>query len=151
MPTRSSGGARPERGHAPSAISGGDVLEERGEGQRDTLEGDGTGEERCVPDLSGAASEETAELILDRTSLPLRLPLERAERRELTAPLEDVLDARSAQRTDQLTLEIGIADVEAERLELRPCAGRPEADPLQGAPECAGLTLVAEPGHADAG
>src|SRR6478735_11196810 len=127
----------------------GDVREERGEGSRDALELQGLDEQWRVPDLPGATSEEATKLILHRTVVPSRLLLERPERREFSAPLQNGLDAYRAERADQLTLEIGSANVEAELLELRLCARGRDPDPLQPAPERADLPLVAEARHAD--
>src|SRR5262249_21071940 len=86
-------------------------------------------------DLPRAASEEPAKLVLDRTPLPLWLLLKRAERRELSTRLEHGLDALRAERPDQLALEVGVADVEAQVLELFSRSRRPDADALESPAE----------------
>ena len=101
-----------------------------------------------VPDLPGAAAEEAAKLRLFGTPLPLLLLLERTEGRELPASVEDGLDAGCPERPDQLALEVRLADVEAETLELFPRARGPETDPLQRPPEGNHLACVAETSRA---
>ena len=59
--------------------------------------------------------------------------------------VEHTLDARDAESPDQLVLEVGDAHVEAQSLHVRPGEVGAEARPLDGSPEVALLTLVAEP------
>ena len=68
--------------------------------------------------LPGAAPEEAPKLGFDRLSSPLRLFLEGTERGELAALGQHGLDTWRAECSDQLTFEVGIADVEAEVLEV---------------------------------
>ena len=102
-----------------------------------------------MPGLPRAAPEEPPELRLDRTTPPLRLLLKRAKGRELPAPLEHILDTRGPERADQLALEVGVADVEAERLELVARAGRTDTCALERSSVRAGLADVAEAGRAN--
>jgi hypothetical protein len=97
-----------------------------------------------VLDLAGAAAEEAAKLALDRATVPLRLPLERAERREIAVVRENLLDRVRAEGADQLVLEVQFADVEAER--LHPFARQPGAQPgaLERTPELGFLGSVAK-------
>jgi len=104
-----------------------------------------------VLDLPGARAEEAAELGFDRAALPLWLLLESAERRELPTRFEDGLDAARTERADQLTLEVGLAHVEAERFELRACARRPDTRPFESSSERIDLTDVAEARCTDVG
>jgi hypothetical protein len=65
------------------------------------------------------------------------LVLEGPEASELALGFDDLLDAGGSEAADQLVLEVGVADVQAGRVEA-------------GAPEVSGLAGVAETGEADA-
>ena len=55
-----------------------------------------------------------------RPVAPLRLLLEGPERAEVAVRLDDLLDGFRAERADQLVLEVGVADEEAEPFHLVP-------------------------------
>ena len=63
--------------------------------------------------------------------------------------LDDLLHRRGAEGADQLVLQVGDADVEAEPLHLDTCEMGPEARALEAAPELAllcGVAQAREPG-----
>src|SRR5262249_21925625 len=93
-----------------------DVREDRVQRARDAFEVVRLDEEARVLDLARSAPEEATKLGLRRTALPLRLLLEGAKRREASTAFENLLDARRAERANQLALEVRLADVEAEGL-----------------------------------
>src|SRR5262249_36120288 len=101
--------------------------------------------ERRVQCLAGTAAEEAPELILDRAASPLRLLLERTERRQLPAPQEHGLHSLRAERADELALEIRLADEEAEGTQVFAAAGPADAGPLECTPELRDLAGIAEP------
>ena len=65
---------------------------------------------------------------------------------EVALHVDDRLHGVRSERADQLVLEIGLADVEAEPFEVRASLGGAEAGTLEAAPELALLAGVAEPG-----
>jgi hypothetical protein len=120
------------------------MREQQVQRSRNAVEVERLDHQRRVSDLPGTASEEAPKLSLDRSVVPLRLLLEGSERRELSARLEHRLDAGGAERPDQLALEIGLADEEAERLEVLARAGRPDAPALERPSEWHKLANVAK-------
>jgi carbonic anhydrase len=107
-------------------------------------------EQPGVADLTAAAAaHEASQLLLGGPALPGGLLLERAEGSELALRGDDLLDGGGPERADQLVLEVGDADVEAEPLHLRPAELRAEAGPLEPAPELSLLGCVAEAGQPD--
>ena len=84
-----------------------------------------------------------------RAALLGRLLLERPERPELTLRLDDPLHLGRAEGPDELGLEIGHADVEAEGLHRRPVEAGADAGALQGATEVVLLVGVAQPRQID--
>jgi SpoVK/Ycf46/Vps4 family AAA+-type ATPase/predicted metal-dependent enzyme (double-stranded beta helix superfamily) len=104
-----------------------------------------------VADLApAAAAHEAAELLVERAPVPGDLPLERPERTEVAVLGDELLDAGGAEGADELVLEVGLADVEAER--LHPGAGqlRAAAGALEGTLEVALLARVHETREPDA-
>ena len=106
-------------------------------------------EQPRVADLAAAAAaEEAPELLLDRPAAPLGLLLQRAERAQVSLGRDNLLDGVRAERADQLVLEIGVADEEAERFEVLARQRRAEARVLETAAELpllAGVAETAEP------
>src|SRR4051794_15337629 len=99
-----------------------------------------------VTDFSpAAAAHETAELLAERPTAPLRLLLERPERSEIAVRRDDALHGVAPQSANQFVLEIGLADVEAERLHAFACDLCAEGAALEPAAELAFLAGVAEP------
>ena len=80
-------------------------------------------------------------------ALPGRLLLEGAERAELTLSLDDLLHRAGTESADQLVLEVGVADVEAQPFHLDARQVGAEAGPIEPAPEVVLLGGVAEPGQ----
>ena len=72
------------------------------------------------------------------------LLLQLAQRPELTLGRDDLLDGRDAEGADQLVLEVGHADVEAERRHPGAVEVDAEAGALEAAREVALLARVAE-------
>jgi dihydrofolate reductase len=125
------------------------VLEDAVERLRDSIEVERFDEQSRVLDLARTAPEEAAKLGLGWPALPLRLLLEGAKGREASAPFQNGLDARHSERADELALQIGLADVEAEA--LQGLAGEVRAEPgaFKRSRELALLPCVAEAGQAD--
>src|SRR3984885_14837675 len=92
---------------------------------------------------------EPAQLPLRAAALLRGLPLEHAERPELALRLDDTLDRVGAEGADQLVLQVGDADEEAERLHVRPGQARAEPGPFESPPEVAFLRDVAQAGQPD--
>jgi hypothetical protein len=100
-----------------------------------------------VSDLAPAAApHEPPELLLQRPPLPGRLFLERAERAEISMSLDDLLDDGAAESTDQLLLEILVADIEPQRLHVGACEVGAESGPLEASTKLGFLGGVAETG-----
>jgi TfoX N-terminal domain len=76
-----------------------------------------------------------------------RLLLERVKRAELTLGGDHLFHSRRADRPDELVLEVGIADVEAEAFHVVSCQVRPEAGPFETAPEFTLLSGIAKAGE----
>jgi hypothetical protein len=85
-------------------------------------------------------------LLIGQVSLR-RLLLERAERAELTLGGDHLFHSGGTDGPDELVLEVGIADVEAEAFHIGPREVGPEAGPLETAPEFKLLSGVAEAGE----
>jgi hypothetical protein len=68
---------------------------------------------------ASAAAHEPPKLLLGGAVAPRRHLLERSKPAEVVVGVEDLFDARRAERTDQLLLEIRDADVEPEVLHVR--------------------------------
>ncbi|HUC35308.1 MAG TPA: hypothetical protein VMR48_06400, partial [Gaiellaceae bacterium] len=76
-------------------------------------------EEARVPDLTPpAAAHEAPELVLQRASPPRRHLLQRPEPVQIVVGCHKLLHPRPAQGPDQLLLEIGVAHIETETLEV---------------------------------
>ena len=73
-----------------------------------------------------------------------RLALQGAERREIAARLEDRLDPCRAEGSDQLVLEVRLADEEPEALELGPRRADRQPGPLERTPVVAFLWRIDE-------
>ena len=115
---------------------------------RDVVEIERLDEVLRVADLApAAAAHEAAELLLDRSALPLRLLLQRAEGAEVAVRFDDLLDRVDTERADQLFLKICIADVEAEPFQIVARQVRAEPGPLETATEVALLRGVAQTGQ----
>jgi hypothetical protein len=98
-----------------------------------------------VVDLAaGARAEEASQLAPEGASALGRLPLERAERPELTLRGDHLLDGVDPEGADQLVLEVGDADEEAESFQIGAGEPGPEADAFEVAPKVPLLTDVAE-------
>src|SRR6266404_3502606 len=83
---------------------------------RHTVEVEGLDEERGVADLpASTAAHEAPQLVAHRTVAPDGLVLERPERGEIAVLGDDLLNARRAERADQLVLEVDLADEEGGR------------------------------------
>ena len=105
-------------------------------------------EEARVPDLSPpAAAHEAPQLLLSRPASPCGLFLQRAEGAEVSLRLGHRFDGGDAERPDQLRLQIGDADVEAEPFHARAIEIGAETGPLQAAAELALLARVTEAGQ----
>jgi ubiquinone/menaquinone biosynthesis C-methylase UbiE len=121
------------------------VREHSVEGARHLAEIERFDQEACVADLPPAtAAHEAPELLGMRPSLPRRLLLEGAEGPELSLGLDDPLHRGGAQRPDQLVLQVGDADVEAQPLHLGAGEIRAEPCPLETPSELALFRGVAE-------
>ena len=83
-----------------------------------------------------------------RSSVPLRrLLLEGAKRAQLPLLLDDLQHGVGSQRSHELVLEVGVADEEPERLEIRAAQVRPQASTLEAVRERAFFACVAEAGE----
>jgi hypothetical protein len=70
-------------------------------------------EETRIPDLpAAAAAHETPQLLVGAPPFPRCLLLERAKGAQVTLNLEDPFDCVDPERTDQLVLEVRVADEE---------------------------------------
>ena len=102
--------------------------------------------------LAARARADEAAQVLDRAASPLsRLCLQTAQRRKLALPRDHTLDALDAKGPDQLVLEVGDADVEAEALKRGAVQVAAEAGALEGPPKVWLLVLVAEATQDDLG
>ena len=82
---------------------------------RNLLERDRLDEQPGIAQVPpGAASEEAVQLGIEGTLTPLPLLLERSKGTQVAVRLEDGLDRVEPDRPNQLGLEIGLADVEAD-------------------------------------
>jgi hypothetical protein len=90
--------------------------------------------------LGGA--EEAPKLLLDAPAAPRGLLLEGAERFQVTHGVDDLLDGGGPQCADQLVLQVGDADVEAEPFLIGAREVGAEAGSLEAAPEVALLAGV---------
>ncbi len=122
-----------------------DVCKDQVERPRHVGEVERLDEQTRIPDLpAGAAAHEAPQLLLSGPSLPRRLLLERAEGAEITLSVDDLLDGGRAVSADQLVLEVGLADVEAQPLQVGASEVGAEAGALEAAPEVAFLRGVTE-------
>src|SRR5215216_5119433 len=107
-------------------------------------------QEPGVPGLApSAAAHEPPKLLLGAAVAPRRHLLECPETMEIVVRREDLLDAWRPERANQLLLQIGDADVEAEPLHVRARELRAESGALERSPEdrfLAGVAKTAEPG-----
>ncbi len=102
-------------------------------------------EQRRPADLpEAAAAQESPKLVLRGSSFPGGLLLERAEGSQPSLCLDDPLDRRGSERTDQLVFKIRVADEEPELLQVGAREVGAEARPLEAAPEVALLAGVTE-------
>jgi hypothetical protein len=99
---------------------------------------------RREPDLP--VVQEAAELFLGAPSAMRELLLIGAKRSQYPVRGEDCLHARGAKTTDQLVLQIRLADVEAEPFHVGAAEIGTEAGPLESTPQLALLARVAEAG-----
>jgi len=91
------------------------VSENQVQRPRHLREIEGVDEQARVPDLSASAAAEPApKLLLGSPTLPRRLLLESAERSKVPLSLGDPFHGGSAERADQLVLQICDAHVEAQ-------------------------------------
>src|SRR5215472_1443275 len=102
------------------------------------------GEQTRVPELApGSAAQEPPQLRNDGLTTPLGLPLEAAERAEISLRINKRFNPGGADRADQLVLQILDADVKAELLHVGPRAGRADSGARQTAPHNVLLADVA--------
>ena len=94
--------------------------------------------------------QEAAELFLGTPFAMRELLLVGAKRTQYPVRLQDRLDDGGAKATDQLVLQIGLADVEAEALHLGTAEIETEAGPLESTPQPALFARVAETSEPDA-
>src|SRR5580693_1144877 len=92
---------------------------------------------------------EPAQLPLRAAALLRGLSLEHAERPDLALRLDDTLDRVGAEGADQLVLQVGDADEEAERLHAGAGQARAKPSPFESPPEVAFLRDVAQAGQPD--
>jgi hypothetical protein len=86
---------------------------------RDALEIERIDEEAGVPDLApSAATHESPKLLVGAATTPRRHLLKRPKAMEVTVGLENFFDSLRTERPDQLILQILVAHVEAELLQL---------------------------------
>ena|SRR5215211_634832 len=106
-------------------------------------------DERSHRRLPSLAAEPAVKLRFRGSSPPRGLVLEGSERAELPVRVDHLFHRRRTEGADQLVLEVGYADVEAER--FHPGAGQAgaEAGALESALEEAFLRGVAEAGQPD--
>ena len=120
-------------------------IEDAIERPRDLRGIEGQDEEPRVADLPSApTAHEPSELRFAAPSLLGGLLLQGAERPELTLAVDDPLHRIGAERTDELVLEVDVADVEAERLHGVAIEARAEAGPLERPPEVVLLARIAQ-------
>jgi hypothetical protein len=106
---------------------------------------DRPGEQARVPELApGAAAQESPQLCPGGPTAPLRLPLQAAERAEISLRVNERLDPGGADRADQLVFQILDADVEAQSLHVGPRPGRADTGAGQTAPDDVLLVDVAQ-------
>jgi hypothetical protein len=131
------------------------MREDSVERSRHAVEIERIDEEAGVPDLAApAAAHEPPKLLLDRTAAPFRHLLERSKPMEIVVGAENLFDARGADRTDQLLLEIRLAHVEPELLHIRTGEVRAEARALERPAKhrfLAGIAETREPQAVPAG
>ena len=84
-----------------------------------------------------------------RASLLGRLLLENAERGEITVLGKDLFDPSDTERSDQLILEIGVADEEVVIFQITDGGGVPHTRRLESLLEETHLGQVAQSGKAD--
>ncbi|HEY8316721.1 MAG TPA: hypothetical protein VIG35_07645 [Gaiellaceae bacterium] len=99
----------------------------------------------------GPGSQKSSQLGLNLPSLLCGLFLERAERVEIALRLKDRFDRGCAEGTDQLDLQVRLADVEAELLHVSAIQGGAEAGPFECAPEVLLVARVAQACEPDLG
>ena len=104
-------------------------------------------EEARIPDLPpAAAAHEAPKLLLSGASLPRRLLLEGAERSKVTVSVDDLFDDGSAERANQLVLQIFDANVEPQSFHVGAIEVGPESGALETTLELALLLDIAEAG-----
>src|SRR5437773_6007983 len=115
------------------------------EGRRYPIEVQRLDEEARIAGLApAAAAHEAAQLILDRSSSPLDLFLERSKRRQVSVRLDHFQYAVGSESSDQLGLQVRVAHVETQGFHRCAVEVRAEARPLEAALELACLAGVAE-------
>jgi hypothetical protein len=106
-------------------------------------------EQTCVSDLpAAAAAHETPKLLLRASSLPRRLLLESAEGSKVSLVLDDLFHRGSAERADQLVLQVGDAHVKTEPFQVGASEVGTETGPLESAlevPLLCGVTETRQP------
>ena len=95
--------------------------------------------------------EKAAELCLDRPRSMRRLLLVGAKRPQLPMRVEDLLHGGGTEATDQLVLQIGFADVEAEPFHVRAAEVGTKAGTFKSAPDLSFFSRVAETRQPDVG
>jgi hypothetical protein len=116
------------------------------ERSRHSTEIEGAHQQRGRLDLpTRMGTEEAPELLFSGPPAPRRLSLEGAEGLELTLTVDDSLDGGSPECANQLILEVGDADIEAQFFHLEPAEVGAEPGPFEATLEVAFLRRVTEP------
>src|SRR5215472_2298472 len=139
-------------GKLRAASRGGSYPAEHGvERIRQPVEIHRPGEQAPVPELApGTAAQEPPQLCPVGLTAPFRLPLQAAERAEISLRLNERFNPGRADRADQLVLQILDADVESQSLHVGPRPGRADTGARQTAPDDVLLADVAQAGQSEA-
>jgi hypothetical protein len=137
---------RRQRGPAKS-----DVGEHQIERARYMIEIEGLDEPSSVVDLAAAArAHETSELLVCRAPMLRWLLLKDSKRTKVSVRLEDLPDHGGAETSNQLILQICVADEEPKRFHTVAIEVGAKTGPLQTAPEIVLLASVAQTRQSDA-
>jgi hypothetical protein len=124
------------------------VRKDADERSGDSVEVETVDEEARVAELASAgASHEAPKLAFGRSPTPCGLSLKRSKGVEIAFGLDDPLDGVGPERADELVLQVGAANEEAERLQVGRFEVGAEARFLETALEHRLLASVAEPGE----
>jgi len=123
------------------------VREHAVEWTRDVVQIECADEEWGVPGLP--VPHEPVELSAERQCALLGLLLERAEPTRLALCVDDPRDPLASERTHELVLEIGLAHVEAERLQPIAVDGSSDPSSLERTPDLVLLPCIAQTGDLD--